>query len=190
MWKPDVQGREKIQRAFKNGESHNAPSEPELFLSTVGPGEGQGAMGLHVGVRNKAHCSRHGMGPHSNMGGKGDELGLPVGPHFPCSQQRPSTTTMLVLTSLIPGTSMVTASVAAALGSILCPADVASVTTLRMSPCSNSSRNRLQGQRAGCLIGVWAATQLRTSWQQDAAPMHLVSRVAGYLYPSLPRTLK
>lgn len=52
-------------------------SEPELSLSTMGPGDGQDAAGLCVGVCDKS-CphSFHGMGLCSNTGGKGDELGL------------------------------------------------------------------------------------------------------------------
>lgn len=70
MWKPDVQGRGKIQKAFRNGESNNSASELELVLSTMGPGDRQGAVGLCVGVRNKARLHfRHQMGLCSNTGG-------------------------------------------------------------------------------------------------------------------------
>lgn len=143
MWKPDVQGRGKIQKAFRNGESNNSASELELVLSTMGPGDRQGAVGLCVGVRNKARLHfRHRMGLCSNTaGGKGGEPELVVGPHFRCSQPCPSTATLLVLTSLIPGTSRGTASTAAALGSVLHPADLTSVTMLWVFLCGNSSCN-------------------------------------------------
>lgn len=147
MWKPDVQGRGKIQKAFRNGESNNSASELELVLSTMGPGDRQGAVGLCAGVRNKARLHfRHQMGLCSNTGGGGGEKGgepeLVVGPHFRCSRPCPSTATLLVLTSLIPGTSRGTASMAAALGSVLHPADLTSVTMLWMSLCSCNSTVR------------------------------------------------
>lgn len=150
MWKPDVQGRGKIQRAFRNGESHNLASETKLFLSRMGPGERQGAMGSRVGVCDKAHLrSPHGMGLCSGTGGKGDELGLADGPHFPCTQPCPSTITLLMLMSLSPGTSRGTASVAAALESILPPADVAAVTD-----CGTGE----QGASSPCCSLSWGTT--------------------------------
>lgn len=92
MWKPDVQGRGKIQRAFRNGESHNSASEPKLFLSTMGPGDGQGATGLHVGVHDKARLhSCHGMSLCSNTGwGEWRSWGLQSGHTFPAVSHVPA----------------------------------------------------------------------------------------------------
>lgn len=114
MWKPDVHGRGKTQRAFRNRESHNSASETELFFSTMGPGHGQG--GCMKGEVIKPICTLT-VGwacaqTQGEMGWAGALLSLSQ-PHSS------STTTSLMFTSLIPGMSRGTASTAAAQGIIL-----------------------------------------------------------------------
>lgn len=187
--------RGEIQKAFRNGESNNSASELELVLSTMGPGDRQGAVGLCGGVRNKAHLhSRHRMGLWSNTeGGKGVSRSSWSGPTFPAVSHVPAPP--LCLCSQASSQERVGAQPA---WQQLWAASCIQLTWPQPSCCGchcavTAAVTALRGQQAKYLVTplrIRAATQLRTSRQWDAAPIHLVLRAVRYLYSSLPRPLK